>query len=232
MPFQLTIQTLNFFDIHPSRPALLSVALKYDPKEALKAFQMFISLGVRLLIASSTRSGSIEETLASAANKIYLGKISTTEDLKKEIIGIIPNDSQFQQAFEIATVTKGQLARYYLRSLERVAQERPDPWFMLTEDKEVINLEHILPEKPGDNFPEFSKEEVTTYWKRLGNMVLLRKKDNSDLRSSKFSEKSLVYEDSPYILTSQVASVQKWTIERINERQKGLAKLALKAWPI
>jgi hypothetical protein len=119
-----------------------------------------------------------------------------------------------------------------LRSLEQVAQKKRDPWFVLTEDKDVINLEHILPEKPGDNWPEFSKEEVATYWKRLGNMVLLLKRDNSDLRSSKFTEKSPVYQESPYVLTSQVASVQKWTIERINERQKGLAKLALKAWPI
>jgi hypothetical protein len=229
---RLAIQTLNFLDIHPFRPVLLSVALKYVPKEALKAFQMFISLGIRLIIASSTRSGSIEETLAGAANKIYLGKISTVEDLKKEISGIVPNDTQFQQAFESAIVSKGQLARYYLRSLEQVAQKKRDPWFVLTEDKDVINLEHILPEKPGDNWPEFSKEEVATYWKRLGNMVLLLKRDNSDLRSSKFTEKSPIYQESPYVLTSQVASVQKWTVERINERQKGLAKLALKAWPI
>ena len=229
---RLAIQTLNFFDIHPFRPALLSIANKYSPKEALKAFQLFISLGVRLVIASSTRSGYIEETLAAAANKIYLGKISTSDDLAKDISGIIPNNELFRQAFETATVGKGPLARYYLRALERVAQKRPDPWFMLNEDKEVINLEHILPEKPGDNWPQFTKEEVVTYWRRIGNMVLLKNKDNSDLKSAKFSVKSLIYKDSPYVLTSQVSSVSDWNVENIKERQTGLAKLALVAWPI
>jgi hypothetical protein len=103
---------------------------------------------------------------------------------------------------------------------------------MLNEDKEVINWEHILPEKPGDNYPQFSKQDSAIYWKRLGNQVLMRKQDNSALRSAKFPEKALVYKDSPYELTSQVATVTEWTVDRINERQKGLSKLALKAWPI
>lgn len=229
---RLAIQTLNFFDIHPFRPVLLSVALKFAPKEALKAFEMFISLGVRLLVASSTRSGNIEESLALAANKVYTGDILTAKDLKQQISSIIPNDSQFQQAFETTIVSKGQLARYYLRSLERVAKKSPNPWFMLNEDKQVINLEHVLPEKPGDNWPQFTKEEIITYWKRLGNMVLMLLKDNSNLKSSKFPDKATVYKDSPYVLTSQVASVSQWTIDTINERQKGLAKFALEAWPI
>lgn len=202
---RLSIQTLNFFDIHPFRPILLSVALKYTSQEALKAFQLFISLGVRLLIASSTRSGSVEETLASAAHQIYLDKLSTTEHLRQALMSIIPNDSLFQQAFETTAVTNGQLARYYLRTLERVAKKAPDPWYMLNEDKEAINLEHILPEKPGDNYPQFTKEEAAIYWKRLGNQVLMRKQDNSALKSSKFPDKSLIYKESPYVLTSQVA---------------------------
>ncbi len=229
---RLAIKTLNFFDIHPFRPALLAVALKYPPKEALKAFEMFISLGVRLLIASSTRSGKIEETLALAAHSVYDGTILTSEELTRQISNIIPNNFQFQEAFEIATVSKSQLARYYLRSLERVAKNTPDPWFIPIEDKQVINLEHILPEKTEGNWPQFTKEQVAAYWRRLGNMVLMLLKDNSSLKSAKFSEKASIYKDSPYVLTSQVASVSDWTVERINERQKGLAKFALKAWPI
>jgi hypothetical protein len=229
---RLAVQTLNFFDIHPFRPAFLAVALKYDPKEALKAFQILISLGVRLLIAASTRSGSVEETLAWAANQIYLGKISTAEELKQGLSGMTPSDSLFQQEFETASVTNGAHARYYLRTLERVAKKAQDPWYMLNEDKEAINLEHILPEKPGTNYPQFKKEETAIYWKRLGNQVLMRKQDNSALRSSSFSDKARVYKDSPYLLTSQVAAVPDWTTETIKERQKGLAKLALKAWPI
>lgn len=229
---RLAIQTVNFFDIHPFRPALLAVAAKFSPKEAILAFQMFISLGVRLIIASSTRSGSIEETLAAAANKIFTGHTSTALDLKRGLNGIIPSDEQFRQAFQNATVSKGSLARYYLRALERVAKEEPDPWFTLTDDKEIINLEHVLPEKPEENWPQFTAEEVGTYYKRLGNMVLLPYKSNSNLKSAGFLTKCSAYKDSPYELTIQISTVKEWTVKTICERQVGLAKLAPKAWPI
>ncbi|MCX5887898.1 MAG: HNH endonuclease family protein [Deltaproteobacteria bacterium] len=226
------IDTINFFDIAPFRPVILAIAAKFPPKEALNAFKIFISLGVRLLIATSTRSGSVEETLAPAANKIYIGRISTAAELKTEINGLIPNDTQFQQAFENATVSKGPLARYYLRALENAHQKRPDPYYILQSDKEEITLEHILPEKPEHNWPQFSLEEHASYWRRIGNMILLRYKDNSGLKSNPFQEKIPVYKSCPYRLTSQVSDVQDWTVEKIRERQVGLAKLALKAWPI
>lgn len=229
---RLAIQTVNFFNIHPFRPALLSVGAKFSPKETIQAFQMFISLGVRLIIASSTRSGVIEETLADAANKIFAGQISTAKDLRNLISGIVPNDELFRQAFENATVSKGPFARYYLRTLEKVSKKQPDPWYTINDDKEVITLEHILPEKPGGNWPQFTDEQADIYYKRLGNMVLLHHKSNSDLKSADFATKCVNYKDAPYELTAQVATVKDWNVERICNRQKVLAELALKAWPI
>jgi len=226
------IETINFFDIAPFRPTLISAALKFIPKEALKAFSMFVSLGVRLLIAGSTRTGSVEETLAAAANKIYLGAISTAAQLKNEISGIIPTDVQFREAFETATVSKAFLARYYLRTLENVVQAQEDPHFIVKSDEEEITLEHILPEKPEKNWPQFTSEEHASYWKRIGNMILLRYKINSDLKSEPFQVKVPEYKKCSYKLTEQVTTLQDWTIETIRKRQVGLAKSALKAWPI
>lgn len=226
------IQTLNFFHIHPFRPALLSVAAMFPPKEATKAFQMFISLGVRLIIASSTRSGVIEESLAAAACKVYKGDIKTTGDLIKELSGIIPSNEQFRQAFEIAPVSKAPFARYYLRALERVAKREDKPWFIMNDDKEVITLEHVLPEKPEGNWPQFTPEEVEIYCNRLGNLALLHFKDNSTLQSKSDTEKFAVYKDCPYELTAEIATVPRWTVETICKRQSVLADSALKAWPI
>ncbi len=68
--------------------------------------------------------------------------------------------------------------------------------------------------------------------KRIGNLALLLAKSNSDLKSMDFKSKKAVYKDSPYELTRQIATVNDWTPEKISERQKGLAELALRAWPL
>jgi integrase len=71
-------------------------------------------------------------------------EISNVKELKKYLIDVIPVDEQFKQAFETATVSKGALARYYLRSLEMAAKKEANPWFIPNDDMHVINLEHVL----------------------------------------------------------------------------------------
>jgi hypothetical protein len=181
---------------------------------------------------ASTRSGSVEETMAKVAATIYKGEIKTTAKLKEALADITPSDGEFSTAFETATLSKGPLARYYLRSLERVVQQTHYPWFVPTEDRDLMTLEHVLPEHPDGNWPQFSEEEHAAYWRRIGNLCLLPKSLNCDLRSVGEKEKFAVYKDVPYELTRQISEAPHWTKENIAERQKGLSKLALKAWPL
>jgi hypothetical protein len=226
------IQTINDFDIKPFRPALVALAAKFEAKEATRAFQFFVSLGVRMLIATSTRTGSVEETMARVANAVFKGEIETAAKLKEALGDITPTDPEFSAAFETATLSKGPLARYYLRSLEQVVQKATYPWFVLNQDRDAMTLEHVLPECPEGNWPQFNEEEHAAHWRRIGNLCLLPKSLNNDLRSAGDKKKFAIYMDAPYELTRQIASVPSWTKEIISERQKGLAKLALKAWPI
>ncbi len=226
------IEVFNLLNIRPMRALLLAVAAKFVPKEAAQSFQFLVSLGVRLLIASSTRSGSVELPLAGTANDVFTGKIETNDDLRKGLNGIIVSDDEFKSAFDTARVSKAKLARYYLRSLEMAAKGEGEPWFVPTEDRSIINLEHVLAKKPEDNWPQFSDDEVAMYTNRLGNQVLMRASDNSDLKSAEFAEKKSAYTKSPYELTSQISGLDDWTVSAIATRQKTLADLALVAWPI
>ena len=230
------IETLNLLNIRPMRPLMLAVASRFTPKEATEAFRMFITWGVRLFIAGSTRSDSVAEPIAEAANRVFSAlvktPITTAAELKKELANIVPVDEQFRQAFELATVSKATLARYYLRSLEMAAKNEAAPWFVPNDDKQTINLEHVLPERPEKNWPQFPDESARIYVKRIGNLALLLAKTNSDLRSADFKTKKDVYKDSPYELTRQISTVADWNEKQISERQKGLAELALRAWPL
>jgi hypothetical protein len=106
------IEVLNLFDIKPLRALMLAIAQKFPEKEAGKAFRFCVSLSVRLMIASSTRTGTVEEGLAAAAHKIFLGSIATSEGLKSELASLTPTDVRFSAAFEIATLSNRKLSRY------------------------------------------------------------------------------------------------------------------------
>jgi hypothetical protein len=85
----------------------------------------------------------------------------------------------------------------YLRSLEMAAKDEATPWFIPNDDKQVINLEHVLPQGPEQDWGHFSEEELRIYTRRIGNLALLLAKSNSDLANSDFASKKAVYKDSP-----------------------------------
>ncbi|MGE0199977.1 MAG: DUF262 domain-containing protein [Candidatus Melainabacteria bacterium] len=228
-----SLDVLNLFDLKPVRPLMLAVAHSFSEQEAEKAFKYLISCTIRLLIASSSpTSGSIETSISTAAHKIREEEIKCTDDLKKALYNVIPGDEQFRQKFEIATFSTVKLARYYLRSLEMAAKGESEPWMIPNNDPQSITLEHVLPKKPQDNWPQFTEDEVRSNVRRLGNMVLLRASLNSSLKSSAFADKKQQFSQSPYLTTKQVADATDWTPSTIGHRQKDLAVLALKAWPL
>lgn len=227
------IKTLNLFNIRPFRPLMLAIAAHFSQKEAAKSFAAFVVWGVRLLLASSTRSGSVETPIAEASKLVADGKIKTTARLKKKLSHVIPSDQRFKQAVEVATVSKASLARYYLRTLERTANCEKTPYFVPLEDKETINLEHVLPLKPSQNwYLVFNEETVQVYVRRIGNMALLSATKNLNMGSKDFETKRAVYATSPYKLTNEIAKVDQWNETEISNRQKRLAVLALDAWPL
>lgn len=227
-----SIEVLNLLDIKPLRPLLLAVATKFPPKEADIALQRLVTWAVRLILASSTRSGSVEVPFATAANEVMTENTVSADDLRRKLSSVVPTDEKFRAAVEVATVSSAKLARYYLRSLEMAAKGEREPWFIPNDDRATINLEHVIPMKLEGNWPALSEEEHRLYVRRLGNLALLPARSNSDLRSADFATKRAAFKGAPYVLTDQIASVDEWGPAQIEERQKTLADLATKAWPL
>ena len=227
-----SLQVLQILNIRPMRPLILAVATKMTKKEAVKTFPYLLSLGVRLLIASTTRSASVELPLADAAHEVFTGRTKDFVNLKNFLDHIAPSDNAFHEAMRTARVSNSKLARYYLRAMEIAANTQPTPWFVPIQDSSVINLEHVLPKKPDSNWPQFSAEEASAYVNRLGNQVLLDAKSNSSFGSASFGSKKPSYTASPYALTHSISQVGDWTPSAINDRQRDLADLAIKTWPL
>jgi Protein of unknown function (DUF1524) len=225
------VEVLNLFDIKPMRPLILATAATMEANQASEAFRFLIAVGVRLMIASSTRTSSVELPLAEVAKLVYEREIDSVGALRKKLSPIVPGDKELLEKFAIAKVSNTRLARYYLRSLEMTAKKEAEPWFVLHEDRQIINLEHVLPKKPEEHWPLFDEDDVRRLTTRLGNLALLRVTDNSDLKSYDFSQKKPIYAESPYLLTNMIAEVDDWTATAIDERQKQLAELAVQTWP-
>ena len=226
------VEVLNLFDIKPLRPLMLAITECFTEKETELATRFCVSFGVRLMIAGSTRTGSVEEGIAEAAHQIFTNALTTASALKRKLVHLTPSDGTFSAAFETATVSNRKLARYYLRSMELTAKGEREPWHIPNDDRSEINLEHVLPEKPEGHWPKFSDDEVRLYRKRIGNLCLMRASDNSTAKSANFSTKVAIYADSPYELTKQIATVSDWTVVEITDRQRTLAGIAVRTWTI
>lgn len=226
------IEVFNLFDIRPLRPLIVAIAAKMDPKQAAVAYNFLIALGVRLITAASTRSGSVEIPVAEAAKHVFEGTVDTAQKLRDMLASLTPTDGEFHLAFKTMRVSNAKFARYYLRSLEMTAKKESEPWFVPQDDKQVINLEHVLPKKPEEQWPQFDEDAVRQLTTRLGNLALMRASENSTLKSQAFADKKQVYAASPYLLTSQIAEAGEWTAETIDARQKTLADLAIETWKV
>ena len=213
------------------RPLMLTISRKFSSNEAEKAFRLFIRWTVRFLIAGGGRSGTVEQSYAACALRVTKGEIKTAKDLLREMKPVIPTDKEFEAAFATARVAQNYLARYYLRALELKQKGLREPEWIPNEDA-AINLEHVLPENPGSNWPQIDDETAATYYRRIGNLALLQASKNTIIGNSPFSAKKAVLQESTYQLTKQIGDQKEWGVAQITARQQQLARLAVQTWPI
>jgi len=106
-------------------------------------------------------------------------------------------------------------------------------------DYSIISVEHVLPQNPPNNsvwtkwFPSTEIREQYTH--RLGNIVLLSRRKNSQARNYDFKQKKKKYFKSRdgishFALTTQVLSEEEWTPDIIKSRQKKLIGNLTEIW--
>jgi len=76
-----------------------------------------------------------------------------------------------------------------------------------------------------------NNEALSAVMDTIGNLALLEKKINHGLGSKPFEEKRTAYGQSSFLLTQELADVEGWSVDGIDDRAKELAELASSAWP-
>ena len=209
---------------------MLAVARKFSEKEAHKAFRLFVSWSVRFLIVGGGSQGKLHRYYGTRAQDVTRGEIKTAEQLAKSMLDLVPGNRQFQEEFSKANVSKSYLARYYLRAIELYGKDS-EPQLLINEDPNAVNLEHVLPLNPSPEW-HVDWETAATFFKRIGNMVLLGAKENVALGNGPFETKGPVLRQSPFTTTQEVGRLAAWNADEIKNRQARLAELAPKVWPL
>lgn len=213
------------------RPLLFAVARHFSPEEADKAFHLFVSWSVRFLIVGG-RGGLLDKHYSERAREVGTGIIKKARELRLAMREVVPGDKEFEEAFSTARVSRGYLARYYLRAIDNEMRGEAEPEYVPNEEQREVNLEHVMPLTLGPEWEGVDEDTALAAQKMLGNMVLLKASKNVQIANAGFAKKREVYRQSSYPVTSQVAEFERWTIEEIRRRQAELAKEAVKAWPL
>ena len=226
------VEALQLLKATQIRPLLLAVVANFDVKELRRALPMLVCWTVRFMVVGKLGSGPLESGYADRAQEVSSGKISTAAQLFEASKGFLASDGEFEQGFAVARSSAHYLARFYLRVLEKQSSAADGDELIVNPNVDAVNLEHIMPQTRAPHWEMIPVEQHENYVKRLGNLALLDRVLNEKSGNLPFVDKTKVLAKSKISTTCEIATVPSWDINAIDERQKRMAKAAVKAWPL
>jgi hypothetical protein len=235
------IKTLTLLAGTQVRPILLSALLKLPSQKMERLLYWLVTLIVRYQTVGGGRTGRLEQQCTSVAPKVFSGELKTPQAIWEQLTSIVPKDEEFKNDFKAYTEATAAKARYILTQLELVKWKKENPEKGLEKtpcsDPTILNLEHILPENPSNEWNKIlsaDKKIVSECLHNIGNLCLLSTPANKKLGSSSFSTKAAqIYKTSDLLTTRDLAvKYSEWNRHNIELRASALSELGVEAWPI
>lgn len=226
------VEALQLLKATQIRPLLLAIVAHFDAKEVRRALPMLVCWTVRFMVVGKLGSGPLESGYADRAQEVSSGKISTAAQLFEASKGFLAHDGEFEQGFAVARSSAQYLARFYLRVLEKQSSAAAGDELIVNPNVDAVNLEHIMPQTRAPHWEGIPVEQHENYLKRLGNLALLDRALNEKSGNLPFADKAKILVKSKISTTREIAAATSWDTKAIEERQKQMAKLAVKAWPL
>ena len=117
--------------------------------------------------------------------------------------------------------------KYLLLKIEYIARDNSTPF----DDFEEVTIDHILPQNPYEWSAVFGEEDYQQWLHKLGNLVLVNRKEDYILRSKSFEEKKQNYYAGSEMIYPSVQEIMyqpTWTANTISERQEKLVTILLR----
>ncbi|MDJ0491338.1 DUF262 domain-containing HNH endonuclease family protein [Rhodococcus qingshengii] len=127
-------------------------------------------------------------------------------------------------------------ARYVLLRLDELLAKDPGA----TYDHKIISIEHVLPQNPRNPSQwrlDFTDEQRAELTHKLGNLLLLNHRKNSQANNYDYATKKDKYfkmstGSAVFALTTQVLELPTWTATIIEKRQQELTAVLAKEWEL
>ena len=178
----------------------------------------------------SNEQESVYNQIAVAISQSRLGEPGTAI---AQLRPVYPEDAEFRAAFTDKTLRttssrNKKVARFLLFQIERQVSGSSFEF-----ESAQYDLEHVLPENPGDDWQQFDDQQREAGTYRLGNLTLLAATDNRAAGNAGYCAKRPIYQNSEFGVTRKLAEdYDTWTPGKIRARQSWLARQATGIWRI
>lgn len=222
--------SLRMFSVRQQFPVLIAARKVLSDGDFASLIKAVVVIAFRYNVIGRQQASEQERVYSSVAQRITRGELTSLGDILEGLRSIYLSDRAFSAAFAEAEIITRQtrnrrIVRYILTKIERAKSGNEYDL-----DAETFNIEHILPQSPGDGWP-FSDPEAQASTYRLGNMTLLNAADNRDLDNSTFDAKKPTYSSSEFSITAEIPEIYpEWTIEHLAQRQSAMARVATGLW--
>lgn len=225
-------------DFYPSDEwivALVGFDQQYDDEDALHEF-------VTKLERRLTVDWLMGASFSDRYTRMYqlLREIEAAEDPEDVLsLGTLTDDvaddrESFEEALDLKNFYRKGNYQWPKYILMRVNMERHDNRNVKIQYGNNVNVEHILPQNPSNEYwgTRFNELHRGKWTNRLGNLVLLDGRKNYRASNRPFPEKYEKYfqKKSDFAITNELDSYDKWTPTLLKERHERLKGECLSIW--
>ena len=221
------IRLLNLFGLKQPFSLLMAAYKSLDSGIFDKLLKDIIVISFRYSVICGKNPNDIERVYNSMAIQISTEKKYDRKQLKV----IYVEDNEFIPLFNhksfVDSTRNNKIIRYILGKYERFIGGTRE----VNLDGSIDTIEHILPQNPDETWGDDYNFDYLIY--RLGNLCLLEKAYNNELKNKSYTDKVIIYNKSAFISTKQIPNEYSvWNEAAINNRQQKMGNCAKSIWKI
>jgi hypothetical protein len=232
------IQQFNVKNSHSGLNLYWLFRNKTDPGEIIEALDWFSKLSLRLFLAGKTAYKK-RDAMTGTYKQLKDG-VEPASAVRNQIRRWTPNDRSLELELQEREFARNEATRFILYRVEAEhfggAAVRGSVYPSAGED---IEVEHVAPMQafsakkysPWRPVLNNDKDRFETHRKKLGNLTLLRSKQNQEAGTQPFGKKRQNYRNSDFGMSQDISrEFSGWSFEQIDARTKEIANKAVQTF--